>query len=142
MLDAAQQAYVLYDPREHLDAVHSALFNRSNVKRFRMPFMGAALQSDIIDLDLLEPLLVTVATDTLTDLSFAKMLRARRDHVPYLMKLLAKLDADGREGLALMLCENVVPRHPVRRFRRRLRTLRLTDSDETETDTQSATYAD
>ncbi|MEC8582805.1 MAG: phosphoadenosine phosphosulfate reductase, partial [Pseudomonadota bacterium] len=83
-----------------------------------------------------------VATDTLTDLSFAKMLRARRDHVPYLMKLLAKLDADGREGLALMLCENVVPRHPVRRFRRRLRTLRLTDGDETETDTQSATYAD
>ena len=144
MLDAAQQAYVLYDPREHLDAVHSALFNRSNVKRFRMPFMGAALQSDIIDLDLLEPLLIAVASDTLTDLSFAKMLRARRDHVPYLMKLLAKLDADGREGLALMLCENVVPRHPVRRFRRRLRTLRHVDGDETgnEDEAQSATYAD
>ena len=48
MLDAAQQAFVLYDPREEYDAMHAALFARSNVTRLRLPFMGAALQLSLI----------------------------------------------------------------------------------------------
>ena len=32
MLDAAKQAYVIYDPYERLDAAHAAMFTRSNVK--------------------------------------------------------------------------------------------------------------
>ncbi|MDG1103479.1 MAG: hypothetical protein P8N75_08935 [Ascidiaceihabitans sp.] len=32
MLDAAEQAYVIYDPCERLDAAHAAMFTRSNVK--------------------------------------------------------------------------------------------------------------
>jgi len=61
MLDAAQQAYVIYDPRERLDAMHSALFERRNVSRFRTPFLGGALQSDLMTLDLLPSLLNAVA---------------------------------------------------------------------------------
>lgn len=66
MLEAAQQAYVLYDPRERLDAMHSALFERANITRFRLPFMGSALQSDLVTLDLLPSLLNAVAEDRLT----------------------------------------------------------------------------
>ncbi|MBY6005792.1 phosphoadenosine phosphosulfate reductase [Salipiger bermudensis] len=124
MLDAAQRAYVLYDPRERFDAMHSALFVRPNVDRFRLPFMGSALQGDLLDLELLVPLLTAAAEDRLDRLSFARMMRARRDHTPYLRKLLMRLEGDGRMELAEMLCENVTARLDAPRFRRRLEALR------------------
>lgn len=127
MLEAATQAYVLYDPRERLDAMHAALFERSNVTRFRMPFMGSALQSELMALDLLPSLIHAAAEDRLTTLSFAQMMRARRDHPPYLRKLLARLDADERKELARILCENVVGRMHAPRFRRRLAELEAED---------------
>ncbi|WP_417719072.1 phosphoadenosine phosphosulfate reductase [Salipiger sp.] len=124
MLDAAQQAYVLYDPRERLDAMHSALFERRNVSRFRLPFMGAALQGDLLDMDLIAPLLELAAEDRLDTGSFAALIRARRNYPPYLRKLLMKLEGEGRLGLAEMLCMNVTARLEAPRFRRRLEALR------------------
>ncbi|MFZ7089772.1 phosphoadenosine phosphosulfate reductase [Primorskyibacter sp. 2E233] len=127
MIDAAHHAYVLYDPHERLDAMHSALFEKRNVTRLRMPFMGGALQSDLMALDLLPSLIQAVAEDRLNTFSFAQMMRARRDHPPYLRKLLAKLDADERKELARMLCSNVVARMHAPRFRRRLAELEAED---------------
>lgn len=120
MIEGAHHAHILYDPHEHLDAMHSALFERSNVTRHRLPFMGGALQSDMMALDLLPSLLTAVAEDRLDTGTFAKMLRLRRDHPPYLRRLLARVDAEEREGLARMLCQNVVARMNAPRFRRRL----------------------
>ena len=124
MIDAAQRAFVLYDPREPLDAMHSALFERRNVTRFRLPFMGSALQNDLIELDLLAPILTAAADGTLNTLSFARMLRVRRNHAPYLRKLLARLEAHERPDLAEMLCANVTSRMLAPRFKRRLDALR------------------
>ncbi len=129
MLDAAQLAHVLYDPREPLDAMHSALFERRNVRRFRMPFMGSALQSDLLTLDLLPDLLTAVAEDMLDTERFAAMWRVRRDHPPYLRKLLARLDADGRDALTRRLCEHVVARMDAPRFRRRLAALDAAENE-------------
>lgn len=123
MIDAAQQAHVLYDPRERLDAMHSALFERRNVMRHRMPFMGGALQSDLMALDLLPAILEAVAEDKLNTSSFAEIMRARRDHPPYLRRIMARLDADGRDTLTHILCKNVVSRMHAPRFRRRLAAL-------------------
>ncbi|ETA51537.1 hypothetical protein [Ponticoccus alexandrii] len=127
MIEAAQQGYVLYDPRERLDSMHAALFARPNVTRLRMPFMGTALQADLRALDLLPSLLTAVAEDRLTTETFARVLRARRDHPPYLRRLLARLDAEGRKGLARRLCRNVVARMEAPRFRRRLAQLEAPD---------------
>ncbi|EPX81968.1 hypothetical protein [Salipiger mucosus] len=124
MLDAAQHAWVLYDPQERLDAMHSALFERRNVTRFRLPHMGAALQGDLIGLDLIAPILTAAAEDRLDSASFAKLMRARRDHTPYLRKLLARLESSGRSELAEALCRNVTARLDAPRFRRRLEMLR------------------
>ncbi len=124
MLDAADHAYVLFDPYEPLDAMHAALYRRSNVTRFRMPFMGNALLSDLLELDLLLPLLGAVADGRLDALTFSGLMRVRRDHPPYLRKLLARLEADGRLGLTEMLCENVAGRMQAPRFRRKLDALR------------------
>ncbi|WP_299921342.1 phosphoadenosine phosphosulfate reductase [uncultured Pelagimonas sp.] len=127
MIDAAHHAHVLYDPREQMDAMHSALFERRNVTRHRMPYMGSALQTDLIALDLLPSLLTAVAEDRLDRLAFAQMLRARRDHPPYLRRLLARTDADGRDELSRLLCQNVVSRMHAPRFRRRLAALEAED---------------
>ncbi|WP_146589030.1 phosphoadenosine phosphosulfate reductase [Puniceibacterium confluentis] len=124
MLDAADHAFILYDPHEPLDAMHAALFHRSNVTRFRLPFMGSALLSDLLELDLLLPLLTSAAEGSLDVLTFSGLMRVRRDHPPYLRKLLARLESDGRSGLSEMLCENVVARMQAPRFRRKLEALR------------------
>ena len=124
MLDAARQAFVLFDPRERLDAMHAALFERKGVTRLRLPFMGDALQGDLLDLDLILPLLTALAEDRLDGASFARLLRARRDHPPYLRRLLAHLEATDRLALAEALCVNVTRRFNAPRFRRRLEALR------------------
>ncbi|EBA09666.1 hypothetical protein [Sagittula stellata] len=120
MIDAAEKAWVLYDPYERLDAMHSALFERGNVDRYRMPFFGGALQTDLRLMDILPKLLIEVADGTLDTARFAEHMRARRNHPPYLRKLLARTDASQRDRLGLMLCRHVTARMNAPRFRRRL----------------------
>ncbi len=142
MIDAALRAYVLYDPRETLDAMHSALFHRDGVTRLPMPFMGSGLQGALLEMDILQPVLSAAADGTLDTLSFAKLMRARRDNGPYLRKLLAKVEADQRLELVRLLCENVAARKSAPRFRRRLRALRRMEEAEAQgeerTDGQTA----
>jgi hypothetical protein len=120
MLDAADYAYVLYDPREALDAMHAALFTRSNVTKLRMRFMGDALQTDLLEMGQWTPLLKAVGDGVLSEKSFAAMYRARRDYRPYLRNLMQALDTDDRDALTLMLCRNVARRIGGRRFVNRL----------------------
>lgn len=120
MLDAADRAFVLYDPRETLDAMHAALFARPNVTRLRMPFMGGALQTRLIEMKLLYRLLSLAGTDKLTERKFFELYRARRDNVAYLRSLTAYLDQVERPYLNMMLCRNVTSRMWVRRMKRRL----------------------
>ncbi|ETX28310.1 hypothetical protein [Roseivivax isoporae] len=120
MIDAADRAYIAYDPREPLDAMHAALFARRNVLRLRMPSMGAALQADVIGLDIFRPLLEAAMHGTLDTAAFGRLLRGRRGYGPYLRRLLARLDADERPDLAVLLCRNVTNRMRAPRFRKRL----------------------
>ena len=123
MLDAASHGFVIYDPHEELDAMHAALFTRPNVTKLRMPHMGAALQTDLIEMGLLHELLQAMAEDRLNWKKFAGLFRARRDYAPYLRNLLIRTDGDQRDRLSLYLCRNVVERMNAPRFRRRLSTL-------------------
>ncbi|MEM7520648.1 MAG: phosphoadenosine phosphosulfate reductase [Pseudomonadota bacterium] len=123
MLDAADQAFVLYDPYEQLDAMHAALFTRPNVTKLRMPFMGSALQTDLLEMEIWAPLLTAVAAGTLDRLAFAKLARARRDYRPYLRNLLDAVERDDRETLIEALCTNVATRLRGRRFVQRLNQL-------------------
>ncbi|MEL7133160.1 MAG: phosphoadenosine phosphosulfate reductase, partial [Pseudomonadota bacterium] len=53
MLDACNQAYLMFDPVETRDAMHAALFVRPGVKRFRLRHMGDAIQSDLMSMNIL-----------------------------------------------------------------------------------------
>ncbi len=129
MLDAASAAYVVYDPRQKLDAMHAALFTKSHTRKLRLRHMGDAIQTDLLEMEQLGPLLLAIAEDSLDDLSIARMMRARREHPPYLRNLLTALDGDGREVLALALARNVSARMHAPRFARRLITTGKTDGE-------------
>lgn len=130
MLDAAARAFVIYDPQVELDAMHSALFTRTNVEKFRLRYMGSSIQSELIELNCLLPLLAKVGNDTLDTLSFAKLMRIRRDHPPFLRGLLAAIDRQDRPWLATMLCRNVLKRlDKAPRFSRRLTQLEREAAD-------------
>lgn len=130
MLDGADVAYVVYDPRQRLDAMHAALFTRPNTRKLRLRHMGDAIQTDLLEIDQLGPILEAIAKGELDDLTFAKMMRARRSHPPYLRNLLAALDAGGREVLAVALAKNVTSRMEAPRFARRLAATKKKSSDE------------
>ncbi len=131
MLDAADRAFVLYDPRERLDAMHAALFTRPNVTKLRLRHMGNAIQTDLLEMELLDTLLHDAADGTLDEKSFARMYRARRTYPPYLRNLMSTLDADGRVQMLWMLCKNVTTRMRAPRFTRKLAELEKNAAQET-----------
>ncbi|QJF50903.1 phosphoadenosine phosphosulfate reductase [Roseobacter ponti] len=123
MTEACERAFILFDPRVAEDAMHAALFSTPAVTRLRMPNMGAALQTDLLQMGLLTDLIELAGKGMLTPRVFHAMARARRDHLPYLRRLLSRLDADDREPLARRLCANVAARLHAPRFARRLEAL-------------------
>ena len=136
MLDAAARAFVIYDPRIQLDAMHAALFTRTNVTKLRTRNLGETIQSDLLDMQLLHRVLARAAADRLTPAAFARLYRTRRDHPPYLRRLLMRLQTEDRTPLAILLCRNVVSRMNAPRIEKRLRALEasLTRSETDGTD--------
>lgn len=123
MLDAASKAFILYDPVVTLDSMHAALFTRPNVTKLPMRRMGATLQTHLMELGLMQPLLELAAAGQLTRAGFARLMRARRDYPPYLRNLLAHAERAERRSLVETLCRNVTARMTAPKFARRLREL-------------------
>ncbi len=120
MLDAADQAYVIYDPRERLDAMHAALFARKNVTRLRVPHLGDAVQSRLIEMEMLYHILSLAGSRKLSAGAFHKLFRSRRNNSYFLRNLLGRLEREDRAYLIALLCRNVTERMRAPRFRRRL----------------------
>ena len=121
MIDAAQEAFVIYDPEELEDAMHAALFTRPNVHKLRLRHAGGALQFSLRNMKILSRLIALGGTGRLTPEIFAKLARARREDRQYLRNLLRHLDDKGRTKLAHALCKNVTTRMDgVPAFERRL----------------------
>jgi hypothetical protein len=129
MLEAADQAYMIYDPFQIEDAMHASLFTLPNVTKLRARNMGASLQSDYVQMEILFDLMEAAAEGSLTPARFGQLTRLRRDHRPYLRRLLVRLEAAGREGLVASLCRNVTSRMGAPRFARRLREIEQTDEE-------------
>ena len=123
MLDAAARAFILYDPEQPLDAMHAALFTRGNVTKIRCRHLGGMLEDELLSLGILDDILDAACEGKLSAAVLHRLLRARRDHPPYLRRLLAHLEAGNHEMRAAILCRSVVNRRGGPRFRRRLREL-------------------
>ena len=122
MLDAAEHAFVLYDPEIALDAMHAALFTRHNVTKFRVRFLGSRLEQALTEMDVLLRILAQVSSGKLNRLSLARLFRARRGYVPYLKRVLARLERENRLYLVALWSQAVMREIPGPRFRRAMRT--------------------
>ncbi len=120
MIDAADRAFVFYDPEEELDAMHAALFTRPHVTKMRTRHLGRHILQDMIHMDILQPLLETAGKGGDIAVHFNRLFRNRHDYSPYLRRLLMRLEDDDRCMLSGLLCRNVVNRMKAPRFRRRL----------------------
>lgn len=123
MLDAAQEAFILYDPAVTLDAMHAALFTRPNVTKLPMRHMGATIQTHLMEMQLIYRILAHAGSGKLDRVRFAKLMRARRDYPPYLRNLMSRLDLEERDELVARLCRNVTERMKAPKFARRLKDL-------------------
>ena len=121
MLDAAEAAYVVFDPDETEDTMHASLFNGPNVHRF--PYRrgrAGAIEADMRAMSLISQVADQAAAGHLTKDSFAKMMQARKRHVPYLRALLARVLAEDRPRLTRQLCRAVLAEQPIPRFKHHL----------------------
>lgn len=121
MLEAAQQAFVIYDPAETEDAMHASLFDAPNIHhhRYRRGSAGA-IETDLRALGLVSALSEKAANGTLTPAKLADILRLRKRHVPYLRALLARVLDEDRPALTAALCRAVLKDRPIPRFKKHL----------------------
>ncbi|MEM6276980.1 MAG: phosphoadenosine phosphosulfate reductase [Pseudomonadota bacterium] len=123
MADAARHAMVLYNPEEDLEAMHSALFARPGITRFRCRHMGHDLPAALEDMHILDDVLDLALKKELNTVSFARLYRRRRDYGPYLRTLLTETEDQDRPKLTGWLVGNVLPRKNMPRMRRALERL-------------------
>ncbi|NCO86837.1 MAG: hypothetical protein GW886_09455 [Rhodobacterales bacterium] len=108
MIEAAQAGFVAYDPAHALDAMHAALFRRSNVTALPCPLSGARTDQMLDAMQVSAAMIAALMDGSLSRLAFARLWRARRASVPYLRMLLKKAETAGRPGLAARVCRHGV----------------------------------
>lgn len=119
MLDAAQRATIVYDPRVEMDAMHAALFTRSNVDKLRMPYFGAALDIQMTRLDILYSLLGAIGAGEDVPEEFYKLHRQRRMDRNYLRAILGDMEDAKRWRFAKSICDHAAKALNAPRFKKR-----------------------
>ncbi len=120
MLEAADHAYILYDPKIRLDAIHAALFTRPNVSKLRCRMLGRGIEPDLLNMGVLTELIDAACEGHLNEMVFHRLFRARRDYPPYIRELMEHLEQTKRPYLTALLCHNAAERISRPRFRNRL----------------------
>jgi len=120
MVDAADKMFLFYDPEEEMDAMHAALFTRSHITKLRCRFLGRDIMQDMIQMDILQPLVDAACKGADVAKQFHQLYRARHDHAPYMRRLLAHLSDDDRCILSGLLCRYAVRRVETPCFQERL----------------------
>ncbi len=107
MLDAAERAFLFYDPEEEFDAMHAALFHRPHVHRIRLRHLGRRPETHMAEMDILKPVIHSALRGTLSVLEVHRLWRARQKYPFYLRRLMARLEDDDRAELARRVCNHV-----------------------------------
>ncbi|MEM0936617.1 MAG: phosphoadenosine phosphosulfate reductase [Pseudomonadota bacterium] len=92
LLDAAEQAFVVYDPMVLEDAMHAALFG-TRAHHLRTPYFGAQTERELEACGMLEQMLRLAVRNRLDPQTFASLYRRRHAHAAYLQRVMAVLEA-------------------------------------------------
>lgn len=122
MIDATRSTCIVFDPREAHDAMHAALFRRSNTLLLRCPGLGAAVERDLLRMGALFGLIRDAMTGALDRASFGRAYRARRDYLPYLRSLVNTAERADRPDRVAAVCRTVLRRQNRPFFAKRLET--------------------
>ena len=106
MIEAAQHAYVAFDPYQRMDAIHAALFARDNTTMLRCGGFGANVKPTFRAMGIEDDLVRHAMDGTLDDAKFYAMMRARKDQVSYRRNLVNLAQKNGHPRLAATLCAN------------------------------------
>ncbi|WP_417239492.1 phosphoadenosine phosphosulfate reductase [Celeribacter halophilus] len=108
MLEGAEKAYVFYDPRIEVDAMHAALFNAPHVSRVPCRMFGVDPEYELMEIGALAPILEAAMESRLTQRVITQALRKRRDNLGYLRRLLAETAPSSRPYQTVLLCRHVL----------------------------------
>ncbi|SDJ49640.1 hypothetical protein [Aliiruegeria lutimaris] len=99
MLEAASAAFILFDPEVPADAIHASLFNLPPENLFQCRHFGPALERDLAQMGILDPLLLAAGREKLDSAAFHRLFRKRQEYRPYLHRVLNRLRSEKRAGL-------------------------------------------
>ncbi len=120
MLQAADHAWIAYNPGDPLDAMHASLFTSDTVTKIRARHLGDALEPALMRINVLFRMLAQMSSGKLTDLSLARLMRARRTDRGYLSNLMLSLESKEQFTRARQMCRAVLRDQELRPIRRGL----------------------
>ena len=124
MTEGADRVYVIFDPDQTYDAMHAALFRRSFTTLLACRHMGSDLEGALTAMHILPSALISAAIGAFDEEMFWTFYRARRNHMPYLRRLLSRVETDGRPYLGALVARNAGERLNDDKFRARTGELR------------------
>jgi len=120
MIEAAAAAWVFYDPSIAEDAMHATLFGQAGARTVAVPDFGADPARLVEDIGALDEIVGAAVAGRLSRATVARALRRRRDSLPYLRRLLARVQASQSPDRVIRLCHAVLRLHAAPRFRKAL----------------------
>jgi hypothetical protein len=111
-LRAAARAYIAFDPTLPDDRLHAEALAAPNVTFLPMRHMGHKLPPGLLKMGLLKTISQLAFDARLEPHDFARLMRARRDSIPWRADFLARCKARGHLRLGLALAEKMMADRP------------------------------
>ena len=124
MVEAAEAAFVLYDPSRALDHVHASFFSGSHVTHLRANYLATPrdgpLETTLEEIGALHAMIEGLGSNRLGRVDVYRLLRGRRNHVPYLTRTLRRSTRRHSPFLTAVLCRHVAAHRDAPPFRNHL----------------------
>lgn len=120
MIEGAAKVFIAYDSDRALDAMHAALFTKPYVHKLRCPYQGARIEGELEAMGVLPGMLELACRGEFGAAAFARLYRARRESLSYVMRLVNRLEGRMRFDLSARVCRWALERHNSPRLRRAL----------------------
>jgi hypothetical protein len=111
-LRAASKVYVAFDPTLSEDRQHAAALDAPNVTFLPMRHMGHKLPPALLKMGLLKDISQQAFDGTLTAHAFGRLMRARRDSIPWRADFLARCLRTGHLRLGYAIAEKMMADRP------------------------------
>ncbi len=123
MVEGARNVFIAYDPYEHLDACHAALFRRPNVTMLPCPLIGDQLDRAFDRMGIHDVMIKLAMDGNLDRKRFGQLLRARRYDQVYVRKLVQHLIKTNHDDFAQVICRYMLNRGASSFFEKKLKEL-------------------